>query len=679
MRRLSPLLQRAAGPWLPALVVLLAFLLRVWRLEAVPPGWSDDELSNIFVIAQKIFEGNYAVYYADATGLEAPYHVVSGLALAVFGFNAIGIRLLSAMLGTMSVALTYRLGRGLFGRGVGLLASALLAVSFWSLMYSRVNLRHIALPLFLLLTFTFFWRGVAAASKRSVPFRWRRVAPFLWAGLFMGLGFYSYFASRGVPLILLGFLVYLALADGARLRRLWPGALLAFVVAAVLALPLLITLQQLPGADARVAEVAVPLVAAAEGDFAPLRRHVVVTLSMFHADGDSESLYNIPHRPVFGPIGAVFLWSGVLLSAWGALRPLLAREPSRRRPPLRRHAYAFLLLWWLAGLTPGFLSVPPASLGHTIVAQPATYLLAALPLAWLARRRPWQEAGAPRRAAWPLLLAGLLLLSSVAARDLRDYFWRWPQQGYVRFLYHAEMREVAEQVQEQPQLRDFGISGLLAGPWDRLALELELARVGAGDAAPRWYQPQRAVLLRLGDRPARVFSGYPRLPLAYEALYQPPPQAARDGYQLLAVQSDAAPETEPQVCFTNGLCLLQAQYDAGAGDLHLTWRVARPLDLPARPLIAKPPPPDVYAGPRLMVFAHLVDGEETLLVGDDGMWVDPDTLREGDVFRQRHRLPAPAGADAERAVFGLYDPATGERVQTEEGRTSWELEVPEGG
>ncbi|HSM57541.1 MAG TPA: glycosyltransferase family 39 protein [Candidatus Sulfomarinibacteraceae bacterium] len=669
MRRIFPRQQSVPGPWLPALVVWLAFVLRVWQLEAVPPGWSDDELSNIFVLAQKVFQGNYAVYYPDATGLEAPYHVVSGLALALFGFNAIGIRLLSSILGTLSVALTYRLGRALFGRGVGLLAAALLAVSFWSLIYSRVNLRHIALPVFLLITFIFFWRGVAAS-------RGRQVAAFLWAGLFMGLGFYSYFASRGAPLILLAFLFYLAIADRARLRRLWPGALLTFAVAAVLALPLLITLLQLPGADARVAEVAVPLVAAGEGDFEPLRRHIVITLSMFHADGDGESLYNIPHRPVFGPIGAIFLWSGVLLSAWGVLRPLLARERSRHGPPLRRHAYAFLLLWWLAGLTPGFLSVPPASLGHTIVAQPATYLLAGLPLARLYSRLSRLKRQAMWRAAWPVLLGALVLLGSVAARDLRDYFWRWPQQGYVRFLYHAEMRDVANYVQQEPGLRDFGISGLLAGPWDRLALEVELANAGAGDAAPRWYNAQRALLLRLGDQPARVFSGYPRLPLAYEALHAAPPQAERDGYQLLAVQPGSLPE--PQICFENGLCLLQAQYEAGSGHLHLTWEVARPLDLPETPLIAKPPPPDVYTGPRLMVFAHLVDGEEQRLAGDDGMWVDPATLQEGDVFRQRHHLRAPPGSDAGRAIFGLYDPATGQRIQTEDGRTFWELDLREG-
>ena len=142
--------------FLALLLTLLALGVRVWQLDSVPPGWSDDELSNILVISQKVFEGDYSVYYVDATGLEALYHVVAGSFLALLGYNTLGIRLLSALLGTLTIPLTYRVGSLLFDRTLGLLAAAGLAVSFWSLIYSRINLRHIALPVFLLATVYFF-------------------------------------------------------------------------------------------------------------------------------------------------------------------------------------------------------------------------------------------------------------------------------------------------------------------------------------------------------------------------------------------------------------------------------------------------------------------------------------------------------------------------------------------
>jgi 4-amino-4-deoxy-L-arabinose transferase-like glycosyltransferase len=634
-------------------MTLLAFFLRVWRLDEVPPGWSDDELSDILVIAQKVFQGDYSVYYVDATGLEAPYFVVAGLFLRLFGFNAVGIRLLSALLGTLAVPLLYQVGRRLFSQRVGLLAAALLATSFWGLIYSRVNIRHVSLPVFVLGTVYFFWQGIETGGRRS----------FLIAGLCMGLGFYTYFASRGVPLILLALSIYLWLADRPRWRRTWRGQALALLVALGLAIPLLVSLQRQEGADARVAEVAVPLVAARHGDFGPLRTHIVRTLSMFHGDGDDEFLYNIPGRPVFGPLGAMALWAGVLLVAWYALQPL------RRRKNVRREhlAAALLLLWWLAGITPGFLSVPPASLGHTIVAQPATYLLAALPLQLLAERigRPWL---------WPAL--ALLLFAAGAARNLPDYFQTWPQRGNTRFLYHASMRDVAEFLANHEEVRDFAISGLLAGPWDREALRIDMANAGITDARPRWYNPQRAIFLELGGEPAIAFASYPRVETVYDEYYQPLSSPLAGGYTLSRVRLEPSPGPAP-ACFGNGLCLIQVEYEADSGLLHLTWKLAKGLVLPDIPLLSIPPPPDADASPRLSAFAHLLDSSGEYLGGEDGLWVDPQTLHVGDVFRQQHRLPAPQAGQAAALAVGLYDPLTGERWETETGQDAAPVPLPD--
>ena len=83
----------------------------------------------------------------------------------------------------------------------------------------------------------------------------------------------------------------------------------------------------------------------------------------------------------------------------------------------------------------------------------------------------------------------------------------------------------------------------------------------------------------------------------------------------------------------------------------------------------------MYAGPRLQVFAQLLDAEGNFLVGDDGLWVDPATLQPGDTFLQQHWLPLPEGNGAVTAVFGLYDPMTGERILTTDGREYLSLDV----
>ena len=708
-RELARALLRRPATW-AAVIVLVAFGLRVWGLADVPPGWRDDELIETLVISQKMLDGDLAFYYPDASGHEALYHGLNALFLAAFGPTAPGIRLLSAVLGTLAVALTYALGRRLFGPAVGLTAAALLAVSFWGLMYSRVGIRHVLTPAVALAAFYCFWTAMAGASAGKQgskgaretrapdglfsPLHPRTPAPlrlFAASGLFLGLGFHSYFASRGAPLIPAAFLVYLLVVAPGVVRRNWRGLLVMAGTAVLVALPLYIAIAAQPEAEARVGELALPLIEARQGDFTRLVDHTVAALAMPHSAGDPEWLYNVPGRPVFGVAGAVAFWLGVALAAWAALRPVMTRLKKRETTDFTDYkalqsvksvvpsfAAAFVLIWWLVGISPAVLSVPPASLGHVILAQPAFYLLVALPVGALLR---WRRVGNDRRRVVVATLAAALLVGATAARDLAAYFGEWPARGMVRYLYRADIEDVADFVLRDPAApwpADFGITGLLAGPWDRVALDLALR--GHPDARPRWYDPRRALLLW----PDVSFGSYPAVESPYDWAFDPLPQdSLLDGdYTLARVSPPATPTldgqfflTEAPLCFANGLCWTAAAYDPASGWLELQWRADTPLDLPPLPLISNPPPPGVYSGPRLYVFAQLVDADGAFLVGDDGLWVDPQTLRAGDAFLQRHSLPAPEGSAPAAVLFGLYDPLTGERILTMDGQDHLRLEL----
>jgi hypothetical protein len=383
---------------------------------------------------------------------------------------------------------------------------------------------------------------------------------------------------------------------------------------------------------------------------------------MFWHSGDGEWLYNIPDRPVLTAAAAVFFWLGVAVTAvltfiplWRTLRRWLKKQPARPAKKVEL-ASAFLLLWWLAGISPAFISVPPASLGHTIVAQPAVFLLAAVPLGWLGTRdwglgRHWQT----------IIVAalGVFLVVSIAARDWPDYFQNWPERGMVRFLYRADLHELAGYVNKNEALTDFGITSLLAGPWDKLAFSSDLRRE---DVRPRWFNSERAVLLN----PPLSFTGYPETAVAFPGAFHPTPETAKaGGYSLTHI--DYTQENSEPLCFENGLCVETAVYHPDSQTLDLTWQVSRALDLPEFELISNPPPPGVYAGPRLLVFAQLLDAGGSFLVGDDGLWVDVYSLQPGDVFKQQHRFAGMDVGAAETAVFGLYDPMTGVRILTESG------------
>jgi len=677
-------LVRKPGFWI-GVITLVAFFLRVWRLNALPPGWRDDELINSLVISQKFLNGDWQVYYADASGHEALYHILNAGMLALFGPGAAGIRLLSALLGTLTVPLTYLVANRLYGWKVGLAAAAGLTLSFWSLMYSRIGIRHISLPVFMLATFFFFLRGMGIGyGGDQVKEQESSVINknFLLAGLMMGLGFYTYFASRGVPFILLAVIAYIWLFHRPTISGRWKGIALMLGVAFLLALPLILTLLQQPESEARVSELAVPLVEARAGNFDPLGEHIQRTLAMYHGDGDEEWLYNIPHRPVFGPVIAIIFWLGVAIAAWYALKPIIRlgrslfkKDKSHTDSPRYEIAGAFLLIWWLVGIAPAFVSVPPASFGHTIIAQSAVYILVSLPVLFLeilSQRSISQAKPHKSLIVLPFVLI-LLLVIGIGWRDLPDYFQEWPNRGMTRFLYRAEISEIADYLSEHPDITDFGVTGLLAGPWDKLALAIETDDIA--QTSPRWFNPDRVTLIQVKGEPALVFSGYPESPSLDESLYRAVPGERAGAFDLTVVEAidDDVPGEES--CFQNGLCLLAATFDPSTGALDLVWQIEVVLELPLMPLVSNPPPPGIYAGPRLLVFSHLLDKQGQILTGDDGLWIDAETLEPGDRFRQRHWLPYSEGGEAAVVSFGLYDPMTNEPLLTVDGRDHLTLQV----
>jgi 4-amino-4-deoxy-L-arabinose transferase-like glycosyltransferase len=647
--------------WLIVVILLLAWGLRLCCLETIPPGWRDDELVEIYTLSGEVLAGRPAFYFTGASGHEPLYHTVRAGLLALWGINPLTGHLIPIVSGTLAVSLTHRLCRRLFGRTVALLAAALMACGFWPLMYSRFGVRHQMLVPLALAMFCLLWsvaRSASASRRRAV------VA----SGVSLAAALYTYTASRVMPLILLGFGIYLALFHRQRFRRWWQPLLAILLLAAALTAPMWVAIArgrseaaaQGVGADARLAELAVPLRELQAGNPRPLLENVWTTLGMFHATGDPEWLYNIAGRPVFNLLGGVLLWAGVVLCLF------------RWRQP----RCSFLLLWMGCGLLPTFLSIPAASLSHSILAQPVAYILPILPLVetyrWLKSQLPNLK---PRIRSLPFAICCLLsavFLATNAIRDLHDYFVVWPREEMVRILYRADYREAARYLDAHPEIADIAVSSALFGPWDRLALETDTWRE---DVAVRLFDPGRVMVWSSGDDPSTVLLTswpHPASPIdgSLETSVDPPeiisPRLTL--YNLPAVLSSQSQIPSPLARFANGLELIGARWVdeplPGQESVLLTaWLVAAPLDLPPMPIVANPPPLGVYSGPRLKVFAHLPAADGTFGGGDDGLWVDPLTLQPGDYFVQVHRfeLPTDAPAGPYTVRLGLYDPKTGGR------------------
>ena len=642
--------------WLLIAILLLAWGLRLCCLDAVPPGWRDDELIEIYTLSGEVLAGRPTFYFTGASGHEPLYHTLRAGAIALWGVNSLTNSLLPIVSGTLAVPLTYQLSRRLFGRKVALLAAILMAVSFWPLMYSRFGVRHQMLVPLALAVFYFLW-----PVERSSPAKAR--ARMVAGGVALAAALYTYTASRVIPFVLLAFGLYLALCHRERFRRWWRPLLVTLLLAAVLTAPMWFAIARGRseaaalgvGADARLAELAVPLRELQAGNFRPLLENVWTTLGMFHATGDPEWLYNVADRPVFNLLGGALLWLGVAICLF------------RWRQP----RYFFLLLWLGFGLAPTFISVPSASLSHSILAQPVAYILPVLPLVEACKYASMQVCK-QQVARLPRLKVGIRLfayslfvifLATNIVRDLRDYFIVWPRQELVRVLYRADYREASRYLDAHPEITDVAMSSTLLGPWDRLALSVDTRR---DDVGVRLFDPGRVLVWSGGEEASTVLlaSWPPAASPIGDFLGSPEavsPSLTR--YTLYPISTLWSPTSHP-TRFANGLELVEARW-VDELELLTVWRVAEPLDLPPMPIVANPPPPGVYSGPRLKVFAHLLAADGEQVTGDDGLWVDPLTLQPGDYFLQVYRftLPpdAPAGPYAVR--LGLYDPKPGEEMR----------------
>jgi hypothetical protein len=268
-------------------------------------------------------------------------------------------------------------------------------------------------------------------------------------------------------------------------------------------------------------------------------------------------------------------------------------------------------------------------------------------------------------------------IGSNAARDLWDYFAVWPRRGMVRLLYRADQRQIAEYLHEHGHHRDIAVGSGLMGPWDRIALTVDL--VGT-DVEPRLFDPDRALVWAHGTDPLPVFlTTWPEVSDSIDGFLERGRQISHH-VSLHSPTSDLSSSfTTEETTFANGLTLLEVrrleeESETGTEGVSVltAWRVSEPLDLPPMPVVAQPPPPQTYAGPRLAVFAHLLGDDGQTLDIDDGLWVDPSTLQPGDHFLQVHRFSAgaerPSAASA--LAIGLYDPKTGERWETMDGRST---------
>jgi 4-amino-4-deoxy-L-arabinose transferase-like glycosyltransferase len=698
--------KRLRGEW-PAVIglLLIAFCLRVWQLNDVPPGLHHDEVI-IGQVAKDILRGHFAIYFAPGYGHEPLYHYLAAGMFGLAGANAFALRLTSAFIATLGLATTYVFARRIFSPAVALGTLAWMSISLWPVFFARVGLRGIVLPALTTLTAYFLWR--ALFGRRPAGHGWQPTESFtldpsslILSGVLLGLSLYTYQASRVFPLIFGLFLLFVFAQRWLAVRRTPHAARLArhalrsalafFLSAFVVAAPLIAYLTIInPAAESRVADLSGPLNQLRVGNPGDVIQATLNTLGMFTYRGDAVPIYNVSGRPVFPEIaGAALFVGGLLICLWRWKHP----------------ACAMMLIWFFISLIPAMVTPFSPNFVRSMAAWPAPFVFAGVAMnevvQWAGRRRGTasrgqgtgsQTPGHPARLSARHLVIALFtaVLAWNAVLTVKDYFIQWPAGDYVRFWQQAAWTQAVRTLNADRSSTPIAASGLSIQDFDPQTFDLLGLRP---DLKVKWFDCRNAMLYPQADTttryltpaylpcaadlqarlwPGAQITAQPRWPDTGDAIFTLQELDGRAALQTFGSQlvprpvwiggeafdarnpaSDLEPAHLP--LDLSGLSLLGWETDrveARPGetiDLYTYWEAARPI------------------APPLKVFVHVTAPDGKIVAQWDGLDVNIGTLDPADVFVQRHRLELPEDLPPGpyRISIGAYHPDSGQRLQAQ--------------
>ncbi len=337
-------------------VILIAFALRFYNLETLPPLHGDEGemgLAALNVLANKA-PPLTAVGWMDHPAL---FHYLQAGPVAIFGRTGLALRILSVVAGVLCVPLIYKLGQRGWGVVAGLTAAWLLAVSHLHIHFSRIGLNNIESSLAMLLFLTLMTR-----------IRPGRLTLLAVSGVVVGLAQYLYYGSRVIPLIAAGLLVVCwrkKIIDAKQLAAFGLGVWLAYAPLGTFyvthpdafvsrARGVLVLNEQNVQHTLQSDEASVP------HDLGPLLKEQVNRNLKFFVKGGDRSAFYSASVPGFDLVTSVLFWLGLGL--------VLTR--------LRRFHEIAVLIWVGLGLLfGGILTNDAPNAPRLLIVIPGVFLL----------------------------------------------------------------------------------------------------------------------------------------------------------------------------------------------------------------------------------------------------------------------------------------------------------------
>ncbi|MBI4673817.1 MAG: glycosyltransferase family 39 protein [Chloroflexi bacterium] len=186
-----------------AAILVVAFVVRYWRLAWIPGIFGGDE-GEMGAEALSVLNGDLKNPFVTGWLSHATlYFFAQSIFLRLMGATVYGLRLVGVVGGTLSVFVSYLLIRRLFNVRLALITAALLAVYNFHIHFSRLAVNNIFDVVFAPLVLLLLYAGLES----------RRAAYFALSGMAMGLAVYFYHGTRLIPIIVAVFALYLVITQ----------------------------------------------------------------------------------------------------------------------------------------------------------------------------------------------------------------------------------------------------------------------------------------------------------------------------------------------------------------------------------------------------------------------------------------------------------------------------------
>ena len=465
-------LNRRMVLFLLLLILLLAGVFRFWDLGNLPPGLYHDEAYNgldaLSLLQRKTFPQFYEgweLYAADAHALRPavetrfpiffegnygrePLHIyLMAIAISLFGATPFALRMVPAFSGVLAVLTTFLATYAWLGNQTGknerylvpILAAFSLAVLYPAIHFSRFGIRAMVFVPVEILAITFFWWGINRVERDGQSDNnagtW---IVFLSAGFLLGLGLYTFAASRLFPLVWLFFVPLWFWLERSAFRKYWPYIIGMAGMAILTALPILWFFARYPYYFFfRIAYVANKGKGAIEGK--PWLTWILNVGRVARGlvwEGETHLRHNLPGRPYLDFFQVPLFLLGLIRSLRQLMNP----------------RYLFLIIWFGVMLLPTILSGDAPHFGRLSGAAAPISILIALGGYWLFSKLPtlFEKRFTAKKATILGFITTFLLFIASGIWTAIDYFINYAQHPDLAHDFYEADWQMGQYAGSQP-------------------------------------------------------------------------------------------------------------------------------------------------------------------------------------------------------------------------------------